>query len=126
MKSKIALALISAATILGVTASAVQAGPYRWGGGINERQERQARRIERGIDRGQLTRREARKLRREQRDIAELERCLREVGGRGLQPMERRILQRLLDLASENIRELKQNDKRRWTWHRGGRVRHYH
>ncbi len=112
IKSKLTVGLLSAAAFLSLGSSAFAANYI--GSSINARQDRQNIRIERGIDNGQLTRHEVRKLRAEQRDIEELKKCLRRVGGRGLQPMERRVLQRLLDVASDNIRELKHNDERRW------------
>jgi len=118
IRSKIAVGLLSAATLIGFGTAAFAKHPGYGGGNIGARQERQALRIERGVDNGQLTRHEVRKLRAEQRDIDELKKCLRQYGGRGLQPMERRVLQRLLNLASENIRELKHNDARRWNGYR--------
>jgi len=108
MKSKIAIALLAATTLVGFGSSAFAYG----GGNINARQDRQNYRIERGIDNGELTRREIRRLRKEQADIAWLEECLRKFGRRGLDYRERRILVRLLDVASRNIRDLKQNNQR--------------
>jgi len=118
IRSKIAVGLLSAVTLIGFGTAAFAKHTSYGGGNIGARQERQALRIERGIDNGQLTRYEVRKLRAEQRDIDLLKRCLKQAGGRGLQPMERRVLQRLLNLASDNIRELKHNDQRSRKFHR--------
>ncbi len=77
---------------------------------IDQRQERQARRIEHGIDNGSLTHREAKKLRKQQRRIRKLERKMRADGH--LEKRERRTLQSRLDQASDRIYRLKHNDHR--------------
>lgn len=68
---------------------------------INERQARQRERIEAGRQTGELTRREFRKLMREQDEIAQMERHFREDG---IDRREFRQLQLALDIASENIK----------------------
>jgi hypothetical protein len=79
---------------------------------IDARQARQEERIERGIMRGDLTRREARTLMQGQRQIARLE-AQAKADGR-VDRREMRYLVALLDQADAQIRELRQNhDNRR-------------
>ena len=78
---------------------------------IDARQDRQHDRIEQGIRSGELTRREARELLREQREIAALEARFRADGR--LSPWEYRILDRELDDASRNIRQEKHDRQAR-------------
>ena len=92
---------------------------------IEQRMDRQHRRIEHGIRNGELTRREARRLRKEQRHIAKLERKFFRDGH--LDGHERRTLRRELDTASDRIYRLKHNDRRRDDGHhRGYRDKHHH
>jgi hypothetical protein len=98
--------------LLGVLAMPVFAGP---GGGyenrLEQRIDRQHDRIRHGIRSGELTRWEAKKLRKQHRRIVKLEdRYMRD--GR-LDRYERRKLANRLDRASERIRDLKHNDYRR-------------
>ncbi|NEV65106.1 hypothetical protein [Thiorhodococcus minor] len=70
---------------------------------------RQQREIQRGVDFGALTDREARSLRREQRDIRELGDSLRREG---YPPYEaRRRLEDRLRAADRHIYDLKSNDE---------------
>jgi len=80
-------------------------------GRIGDRLERQHQRIEQGIESGELTRREARKLYKQQRRIGNLARELRDDGR--LTRKERRILQHRLDRASARIFALKHNNHQR-------------
>jgi hypothetical protein len=105
--NRIAKILVASSVCL-LAAAPVYAGH---GGGIGERLERQERRIEQGIRSGELTRREARALKREQRKLRSLVREFRE--DRLLGKRERRILTRKLDRASDNIYELKHNARDR-------------
>ena len=85
---------------------------------LYDRMERQQERIEHGIDSRELTRKEAKILKKQQRRIRRLAREFREDGW--LSKRERRILRRKLDRASEQIRELKHNDLNRYVkWHDG-------
>jgi hypothetical protein len=68
---------------------------------INERQDRLERRIDRGVQRGDLTRREAFRLRREMDDVARLEHRYRM---NGLSNWERADLDRRFDRISAQIR----------------------
>ncbi len=76
---------------------------------LDRRQTRQLRRIEQGIDSGELTRKEARKLTRQQRRIARVERKFSEDGRYSRK--ERRILETKLDKASDAIYGKKHNDR---------------
>ncbi len=86
-------------------------GPLHEGvASIDQRQQRQLQRIRAGIDSGQLSRREARDLLREQRDI---ERTQRHYLADGRLSRDEWIhLDRMLDHASVNIREEKHD--RNW------------
>ncbi len=70
---------------------------------IDQRQQRQARRIRAGFDSGQLSRHEARDLLREQRHIEKMQR--RYLADGRLSRDEWRHLDAMLDRASVNIRE---------------------
>jgi len=74
---------------------------------VEHRQFRQETRIERGIKKGQLTRREARKLHREQKHVAKQIRHLRRH--KYLNKRDRREVVEHLDYVSEKIRALKHN-----------------
>lgn len=101
---------IALGSIAVLTALPLHAGQRGHGGGIDNRLDRQHNRIEQGIDSGELTRREARKLLKQNRRLTRLTRELRDDG---LTRKERRHLQAKLDRASERIYVLKHNDKRR-------------
>ena len=74
---------------------------------IHKRQNNQARRINRGIDNGQLVRREVRTLRKEQRRISERLRHF-QYDGR-LNRHERNKINNMLDVASNHIRNKRHN-----------------
>ena len=76
---------------------------------LDRRQNRQLRRIEQGIDSGELTRKEARKLTRQQRRLDRVEREFSEDGRYSRK--ERRILEAKLDRASDAIYRKKHNDR---------------
>ena len=87
---------------------------------FEERIDRQHDRIRHGVKNGELTRKEAKQLRRQHRHITKLERRFSRDGR--LDRYERRTLRRELDAAGKKIRRLKHNDH-----HRGrGYVRQYH
>jgi len=77
--------------------------------GIQERQRKQASRIERGIDKGQLTRREIKKLKREQRHLAKEIRHYKRHNRLSYQ--DRHVLIERMDHVSDRIRGLKHNDR---------------
>ena len=87
---------------------------YGW---INSRQEKQHRRIDKGVHKGQLTHHEERKLRRQQNKIAKMERRFLRDGW--LSRKEHHILEGRLDHASEMIHDFIHN-------HRVKRHRHAH
>lgn len=83
---------------------------------FEQRLDRQQWRIEQGIRSGELTRKEAKRLRKQQRHIAKMERKF-ERDGR-LDRYERRTLRRELDDASARIYRLKHNDRYRDRGHK--------
>lgn len=78
---------------------------------IEARQAMLERRIDRGLDDGSLTRREAMRLRAEFRDIERLEDRYRST--RGLQGWERADLDRRFDRLSQQIRFERRDDQGR-------------
>ena len=85
-------------------------GHYRYNR-FEHRLDRQHGRIQHGIRNGELTRKEAKRLREQQRHIAKLERRFQRDGY--LDRHERRTLRRELDHASQRIYRLKHNDRYR-------------
>ena len=85
--------------------------PFK-GDNLLERMERQQNRIDRGVMNYQLTRKEAKQLRRQQRKIRYL--AWRFYGDGHLSKKERRRLQRELDKSSRKIKRLKHNDLERY------------
>ncbi len=83
---------------------------------VNERQDRQQHRIRKGIRSGDLTRWEARKLKKQQRRIEYRVQDFLEDGR--LSHKERHILKRKQDKASQRIREFKHNDAYRYAKHK--------
>ena len=80
---------------------------------IYKRLNRQANRIQNGINNGQLVHREVRKLRREQRDIKQTLSHYKRDGH--LNKYERSKLMKLLDIASNNIHRKSNNHKTRYS-----------
>src|SRR5689334_17454797 len=78
---------------------------------INRRERHQARRIHQGVKSGELTPREARVLRQEEREVRWDEREAKSDGK--LTPMERRHLRRELNQNSRRIYRLKHNQAER-------------
>jgi opacity protein-like surface antigen len=117
MKTLATLALV-AASALTVTATAASAQPYRdhdngYRGAlisIDQRQEQLQRRIDRGVARGDLTRREAYRLQSQMRDIARLEARYRM---NGLSGWERADLDNRLDRLSAQVR-FERNDRQEY------------
>jgi len=83
---------------------------------VFKRLKRQHRRIESGIDSGELTRREARRLKKQQRRIRRLAYDMSEDGR--LSRRDRRELHDRLDRASDRIYRFKHNDATRHRNHR--------
>jgi septal ring factor EnvC (AmiA/AmiB activator) len=79
---------------------------------IQERLERQHHRIKAGVRKHQLTHKEAKTLKRHQRDIRYLLRLFSDDGH--LSKRERRILDRELSHSSRQIRRLKHNELERY------------
>ena len=105
-----------AATVLLATTATASAHDYGYGAqDIDARRAWQARRIESGLRSGQLTWREYRYLRYEQRRIATDERRAKADGY--VSRSERYRLNRELDQASRDISRLKHNDRVAW-WRR--------
>ena len=127
---KILVATIALATLAGAGAAAAQpyGGPrggyeigYSTGGydrydrrmdsrDINARQERLRHRLDRGIESGRLTRREAESLRHELREIRRLERLFR--ASHGLNPREIAILDDRLYRLERRMRAEMRDDQR--------------
>jgi D-mannonate dehydratase len=99
---KTLIVTLAAATALTAGAAAAQPGYGRdhWMS-INERQAMLERRIERGVQRGDLTRREAIRLQRQMRDLARLEARYRY---NGLSGWERADLDHRFDRLSAQVR----------------------
>lgn len=95
-----------------LTAGAAAAQPYGWGSArtIDERQEMLAHRIDRGEATGQLTRREAYRLKAEFNSIARLEARYR---WNGLSRSEVADLDQRLDRLQVNLRIARRDDDRR-------------
>ena len=79
---------------------------------FEQRQDRQHRRIQKGIRSGELTRKEAQRLRKQQRRIEKMADRFTYDGY--LDRRERRELKRRLNAASDRIYRLKHNDRYRF------------
>ena len=84
---------------------------YHYATRFEQRIDRQHRRIERGVRSGELTRKEAKHLRKQLRRIARLERRYTRDGF--LDRHERRKLHSKLNVASDRIYRLKHNNRYR-------------
>jgi hypothetical protein len=120
-KIKTFLALSSVAFAGLAMVQPAQAQPYGDGyhdhghrhGSIRARQERQERRIEEGVASGELTRREAYRLEREQAYIRQAKREARSDGY--ISPGERARLEAMQDRAGRHIRHERHDEQvRRW------------
>ena len=104
-------------------------GSQRFENRVDRRQDRQWARISEARESGDLSRGEARRLRKDQQKIARMERRFERDGY--YSPKERRVMERALDRASERIRRAEYNDRgrgygrHRGPWH-GGRYGHGH
>lgn len=86
---------------------------YHW---LERRQARQNRRIRKGIDKGQLTRKEAKKLWRKHNKVAELANCYLEDGW--LSRKETAKLNKHLEKVSHLIHRYRHNNKTRHVHYR--------
>lgn len=93
------------------------------GGHFHQRLERQQYRIENGLESGELTRREAKKLRRQQRKIRRMVKYFREDGV--LTKAERNKIRNKIDRASDRIWAFKHNDDRYHREHRNHKYSHH-
>ncbi|MEN8179924.1 MAG: hypothetical protein ABFS39_15090 [Pseudomonadota bacterium] len=103
---------IIAASFCLVATVPAYAGHGHFNDRLIDRMERQHERIEDGIQSRELTRKETKILKRQQRRIRRLVREFREDGW--LSKKERRILRNKFDRASFKIREFKHNDLNRY------------
>jgi hypothetical protein len=103
--------LICATILLATAAITSEAGANPRSPGVNTRQQRQHQRIGQGIHSGELTRYEAHRLGRIQREVRRDERQAKRDGC--LTPRERLQLQRELNRSSRRIYRLKHNNAER-------------
>ena len=102
---------VAALGLLQVSGVACEPG-YRGRPTIADRQENQRDRIREGVDEGDLTRREAARLRERSRDIAEERRDARADDGR-IDSRERRQIQHDQDRLGKQIRKERHDDQTR-------------
>lgn len=97
--------------ILTFALSAILSSQLVVAGGINHRQQNQARRIGQGIHSGQLTARETKQLIKQQRSIARMERHFKSDGH--FTKIERARVQRQLNHSSAQIYKQKHDRQQR-------------
>ena len=107
MKRSIVLGL-AILTVGSTVAQAFESTPR-----VDRRQDRQQWRIDQGVEDGSLTRREAKQLRRQARQIRQLEEMA--LSDRHLHPAEVDMLQDALNDLSDRIYEAKHNDRYRFS-----------
>ena len=110
---KIIAKTLLTASLCMLAAVPAHAGRYHDDSRLMDRMERQHERIQSGIESGALTRKEAGKLKKQQRKNRSMVRKFREDDV--LSRKERRILGRRLDKTSDRIREYRHNDSYRHT-----------
>lgn len=106
------LLIAASLALAGLVALPAAAHPHGHGRGIEARQARQDARIAAGWNQGQLTRCEAGRLDHRAQRIERREGYYRTTGG--LQPWERRDLNRRLDGLSRDIREQRRDGYGCW------------
>jgi hypothetical protein len=119
----VALAMASSALVAAAPASAQYGDRYRQdyrndryddrgvrGGDVRQRIERINFRIERGIERGTITRREAQRLRYEVNNVSRL---AQRYGHDGMSGRERADLERRLDWLQQRVQHERSDDDRR-------------
>jgi hypothetical protein len=92
--------------------SFAQNGNHNRGGNINQRQQNQQQRIRQGVQSGELTRREAGRLEKEEQRIRRQEKRMRESGD-GLSARERARLEHDLNRESRRIHNQKHDNQDR-------------
>ena len=97
---RILLSVAAAAAVVTAMPAAANAAPWQ---PIHQRQADLEHRIDQGVRSGQLTRREADRLRDQFRDIQRLEAHYRRTDGGRLTPGERADLDRRYDRLSEHV-----------------------
>jgi hypothetical protein len=107
------LIAVGTAALLIASASAANAQGYRYGPGVDARQDRQSARIADGVRNGSLTRHETANLRAEQNRIAAFERRARADGH--LSAYERTRLRSMQNQASRHIMAEKHDAQTRRT-----------
>jgi hypothetical protein len=133
MKNLVYILLIITAGTFGLnTATLAGGGGYGKGGPaqrfenrVDRRQGHQWSRIRNGMESGSLSRREAKRLRKDQRKIARMERRFERDGYYSRR--ERRAMEHALDRASRRIKRAKHNDyERPYRRHHRGWHGHHH
>lgn len=114
MNRSTTLALIGAA-VLTLAAGTASAQPYRGWTSIDQRLANLNMRIDRGVQRGELSPAEASRLRREFRQLLRLE---RRYGRDGLSRWERADLDRRFDRLSAHIRFERRDGQYGYGWRR--------
>jgi len=121
LKSK----LLAVAALSGLMLAAPAVMADRDGSRFEHRADRQQARIEHGVRNGSLTRKEAKILRRDQRELARMERRFAKDGR--LDKHERKVLKREYRDASQRIRHFKHDDdyrhKHKYTYKHKDRYR---
>jgi hypothetical protein len=110
------LIAVGAAALVIAGAGAANAQGYRYGSGVDARQDRQSARIAAGIRNGSLTRREGAALRAEQSRIAAFERRARADGH--LSMYERARMRMMQNQASRHIMAERHDAQTRRPWWR--------
>jgi hypothetical protein len=106
---RIVMSLLCASAVLAIAPAAAQAAPWM---SINQRQANLEQRIDQGVRSGELTRREAVRLRSEFGSLNRLEARYRRSGGR-LDMRERADLDRRFERLSAQVRSQKHDYQRR-------------
>lgn len=110
MKKSLGLIFASIIVVFGLAATSFAQKPKTWQ--VNKRQHHQQGRIYNGVNSGELTRREAYRLEREQYQINRMERRFRNSGD-GLSSRERVRLAREQNQASRHIYRQKHDNQDR-------------
>lgn len=105
---RILLSIAAASAVLAAMPVAASAAPWQ---PMSQRQAELEHRIDQGVRSGELTRREASRLREQFHDIQRLEAHYRRTDGGRLTPGERADLDRRYDRLSERIYAQKHDDQ---------------
>ena len=118
-KTVLALSLFSLLPFASVRADDAPAAPStaapaaKRPGEVNRRLHRQNRRINQGVKSGELTRREAHRLRKEDRTVHKEEKDMRAVNGGKLTPADKAALNQQENKVSRNIHRQKHDAQKR-------------